>query len=1278
MLSSNLERQGNDIAIDANLIYADVTNRRVGINTASPQYTFDANGSAKLANIVVSGNTISTLDGKLNIGAITNLVITGGGPDDIFQTDGAGGLSFKAFGNFTAIASINSNITAANATIATLQANVGGHYIWANASAAELLNQINGANATISTLQANLGGYYIWANANVAGLSDQINGANTAISSLSSNITAANVTISTLQANLGGYYIWANANVAGLQNQINGANATISTLQANLGAYQTFANANVAGLSDQITEIQSNIAGLSTAGNTIVLGIPADTSLTSNAAYDGWTSTTMVTDAIDNLNQVALNLGQGTFVGNVQFTANVTANASPVMVRFTGTASGNPNTYYWDFGDGNAYTTGGSTITHTYSDVLGGLFTVYYRASNSSGTWGGNASLGAVGSVDDFTRTNYIILYTPNPIPSFTTNVASLNTGSTILFSDTSTYITSYTVYWGDNTTTANTNPFSASSTQKHTYTNSSGDTAYSIILQGNSISAGPSPVSVNSAVRTANVYSTHTPAITANVPYVINWEANGGGILQLTNATSTNPGNASVFGSQQVYQYWWSDTTANSNVSIGSGSATSGSYQNQTLNHTYTMTSAQQIAGANITYNTQLRVFNGHTSSPFSSSNITVTVVPSVRSNIAAAAVTTSDKTGDTALTGYIYTDYNGNDRSLFTFSTAAQNATTFNWGWGDTTASGNITSGSGTTASNITHTYSASTVGTKTANLTVWGNPGDISQSNSKTISITISSNPAAPGALSSKTLSLSSASQFTNAPLLAAGSKDNTSGNILSAGASVTRYTSTTPIITNTITQANTSVSGTLTAYINNSNVGGVGFSNATSAAGTYTSLIVDSDADARTAISSSTYPTGFYKVFSAHTSTALTGFGLGYNDITLNHTTTGKTNNVGLVKDDVTSVPTLVTSGVTVSNVTATTIRTVSGIPYYQVGGNIVVQGLQAYNWIGQTYTSATPFSVAANATVAEGTSGTIISAQTKTYAQLDGATTYLTGGVPQANTGNVISNTYTFGNIYVSINGTAAAVGNISTTLTSVNGSSTAVSLPALINVYSSAYSGFDETSIACSAGSTAGNTTIAKRIVLSSANVSTPIYANTGTNYYGSSAFSSTSTVAGTTEAVVRWGNLRVNTTNYSTGYLPVGPNLAVGSDRTTTQSFKFAFQRPAMQNMKVIFTGKLSGMYIAVPGTKLTDTNSTLNGWMDANVAYGGAGTPGPGVGGNGSTGCAVGTTVPLNTFVSNVAYTLTLGDVNLSSSAIKQCLVNIVLGPNDWVSNIYLGSTA
>jgi hypothetical protein len=1002
-------------------------------------------------------------------------------------------------------------------------------------------------------------------------------------------------------------------------------------------------------------------------GTSIVLGSPSDGSLTANAGYDGWTANTTITNAIDNLNQVSLNIGQGTFVGNVQFTANVIAGASPQTVRFTGTYSGTPNTYYWDFGDGTT-STSGSAVTKTYSNVLGGTFTVYFRASNSSGTWGGNATLGAIGSVDDFTRTSYITLYTPNPIPAFTANVSSLNTGNTILLTDTSQYSTSYNIFWGDGTTTSN---LAVAGTQRHTYTNSGGDTTYNIILQANSTTAGPSVVSVNSSPTTEKVYSTHTPSISANVTRVINWEANGGGTVGYTNTTATGPGSAATFGAQQIYQYWWSDGTANSNVSIGSASSGDTS---QTIAHTYTISAAQQAAGTTVTYNSLLKLYNGHTSTPFTSTNVSVIVEPSVRSNIQARANIVSDATGDTALSGYIFTDYNNYDRALFTYNTAAQNSTVYNWGWGDASASGNLSEGSaGTrTGANVTHAYT--TTGSKTANLTVYGTPGTLAQSNSKSLTITINSNPAAPGNLSSKTLTMSSASQGTG-PLLAAGARDNTSGNIAANASSVTRYTSTTPIVTSTITQANSSVSGTLTAVINGTGDGNASFSTSTTATGTYTSLVVSADADAHSAIAA-TYPTGFYKVFSAYSSKALTGFNLGYSDINLNHSSAGKTNNVGFVKDDVTSVPTLVTTSVTMSNVAATTIRYISSIPYYQAGGNVVIQGLQAYNWIGQTYTSSTPFSIAANATLAESTTGTIATTQTKTYAQLDGATTYLFSGTPKANTGNTISNSYTFGNIYLSIDGTAAAVGNVSATLTSVNGASTAVSLPALINVYSSAYSGFDETSIGCLAGT--ANSTVAKRVTLYSSNITTPVYANTSTNYYTANTWTGSQTVANTSEAILRWGNLKVNTTDYSTSYLPAGPNLAVSGGRTTTQNFKIAFQRPIMQNFKFIFTGRIAGLYVAAPGTKLTDTASTLNGWMNANVAYGGAGYPGDNVaaGGNGNPGCAVGTPVPTSTFVSNVAYTLTLGSADLSNSTIHQCLLNVVLGPNDFVSNIWIGS--
>lgn len=54
MLFRNLERQGVDLSFDGNLVYLDVVNRRVGINTSSPGVEFEVAGSANItANLWV-------------------------------------------------------------------------------------------------------------------------------------------------------------------------------------------------------------------------------------------------------------------------------------------------------------------------------------------------------------------------------------------------------------------------------------------------------------------------------------------------------------------------------------------------------------------------------------------------------------------------------------------------------------------------------------------------------------------------------------------------------------------------------------------------------------------------------------------------------------------------------------------------------------------------------------------------------------------------------------------------------------------------------------------------------------------------------------------------------------------------------------------------------------------------------------------------------------------------------------------------------------------------
>jgi hypothetical protein len=361
----------------------------------------------------------------------------------------------------------------------------------------------------------------------------------------------------------------------------------------------------------------------------------------------------------------------------------------------------------------------------------------------------------------------------------------------------------------------------------------------------------------------------------------------------------------------------------------------------------------------------------------------------------------------------------------------------------------------------------------------------------------------------------------------------------------------------------------------------------------------------------------------------------------------------------------------------ANVSATTIRYISGIPYYQAGGNVSVAGLQVYNWIGQTYNNAngSPLSFTSGST-AEGTSGTLFTSQTMTYAQLNGSTNYLTGGIPNANTGNTITNTYTFGTLYLTIGTTAAAVGNANVSIINVNGTSTITALPKYLNVYGTAYSGLDETSITASltnAGS--ANSEVAKRVAITSASGANPTFANTGINYYTGNAWSAASTIAGTDEAVIRWGNLTVNTTDYSTNYLPVGPNLSSG--RTSPQYFRFAIRRLGVQSFSVTLTGKVSGFYVAVPGTAITSA-SGLNGWLDASTTWGGAGVPGSGTGGNGNDGCAktAGDRIISGTTYSSTTFNLTLGTVSTSSAYGNQILFGIKLATGDYVTSLSIGS--
>ena len=91
--------------------------------------------------------------------------------------------------------------------------------------------------------------------------------------------------------------------------------------------------------------------------------------------------------------------------------------------------------------------------------------------------------------------------------------------------------------------------------------------------------------------------------------------------------------------------------------------------------------------------------------------------------------------------------------------------------------------------------------------------------------------------------------------------------------------------------------------------------------------------------------------------------------------------------------------------------------------------------------------------------------------------------------------------------------------------------------------------------------------------------------------------------------------------TDYSTGYLPVGPDLS--ASRSGTQYFTFKFVRTSVSKFDIKFSGTVAGLWVAVPGSTI-DAASNQNGWVDMTVSYAGSGVPGAntGAGGNGSDG--------------------------------------------------------
>jgi len=495
--------------------------------------------------------------------------------------------------------------------------------------------------------------------------------------------------------------------------------------------------------------------------------------------------------------------------------------------------------------------------------------------------------------------------------------------------------------------------------------------------------------------------------------------------------------------------------------------------------------------------------------------------------------------------------------------------------------------------------------------------------------------------------QTLTISSLSTYRMANIT---QTDNTPGanKSVAAGATVTSARRAATYATNTISTVGPGDTGVITAVRNGANVGTVTLNtNASpSANGTYGgNLVITNNFDYNQANAS--IAAGFWYVFSAAISG--TSAPAGWNEIYIADSAVANTN-IPSWYYDTSSPSTPSFTSTTMTPPGSTTLLYSSTIPHYTNVNQFAI-GTTVANVSGNMYptsnvlsSGAAGGSFAAPASVnynASNIGSNILNAfQSASFT----TTANVTTGFGSSATGPSMSvnNSYATGTLTLT-----AALGNI---VLYKSGNATAI----------------DEGNIVVtSVGTGSGN---AFRII-NPGTGNTPAY--TGSE----AAFNSQSSTLQTYDATVvgsgSQGVLKHDQTNYSTGYLPSGPDLSAG--RSGTQYFTFKFVRTDVSKFDITYGGNIAGMWVALPGSVI-DSSSGANGWINMTTAYAGAGYPGVNSPGNGSDGCSLGGVVVPNVTTASVSKTCTFGTVSSSSTADNEIYIRIALTSGQTVTGLSL----
>jgi hypothetical protein len=1014
----------------------------------------------------------------------------------------------------------------------------------------------------------------------------------------------------------------AGANVSGVV-----ANATYATTAGSATTATSALTATTAGT--VITAAQPNITSVGTLTSLTVSGVANIGSVANLRLTGGSNGQVLTTDGAGNLSWATVTSGNG--IGNITFveTSNVAYNVAGANV------SGTVANATYAVSAGSANTANSATVASSANSVAGANVT----GTVANATFANSASSANVANVANIANTAYSVAGAN--VTGTVANATYAISSGTANTANLATYATTANAVAGANVSGTVANATYAISAGTATTANSAtvADSANSV-AGANVVGAVANATYAN----TANTANLATYATTANGVAGANVSGEVANATFATSAGSANTANSATVAASanSVAGANVTGTVSNATFATSAGTAT-------TANSATVADSANSVAGANVSGTVANATFATSTESANTANLATYATT--------ANAVAGANVSGEVANA---------------TYATSAGSASTANTASGLSANIANITitggsagqflqtDGNGTLSwATVSSNGGGSNVGTEIA----MGDPSlgalvsnAVSLSNSESVSNAIALlntvlgklvPPAPPNFPASQTLSVNSLATYRMANFT---QTDNTaSGNkSVAGGSSVTTVLRTSTYATSTITNAGPGDTGNVRVLLNGATAGSRTLTANLDGAGTYSNLVITNNYDYRNA--NANIAAGFWSVF---TSRATGTVSAGWNEVQIVDSGAGNTNTPSWYYDN--SAPgSPQFSNVAITQPGSPSYTYTSTVPHYD-NTNQFTLSFRVNRLSGDTYPVGDTFLT--------GTAGGALGAPaSKTYAQA-GITTPLDR------------------NLYVS-SGTSNTITTTSTVISGF-GSSAADPTITVTNGYQTGTQSFDIGSIilyktGSSVAIDEGNVVIGSTIGSGSGNavrIVNPGSSNTPAYTANAAAFNSQTSTLQSYDATVVAAVLKHDVTNYSTGYLPVGPNLSTG--RTGDQYFTFKFIRSSVSKFDIQYTGTIAGLWVALPGSTI-DTTSSINGWLDTGTAYGGAGIPGATSPGNGSNGCALGAVAPLGSSVTNRRVTATFGTVSSSSTATNEIYVRIRLTSGQSLTALSLQSAS